>query len=70
MHQRDDLETFTQTHTMGQNTSRARMLLESLDGFEASIPHELYAFDLVRLQFGDDMFVHRNEFLFGFGVEI
>jgi hypothetical protein len=46
------------------------MLLESLDGFEASIPHELYTLDLMRLQFGDDMFVHRNEFLFGFRVEI
>ena len=68
--QGDDLQTFTKTHAMSQDTSGARMFFDSLNRFKRRVPHKLDSFHLMGLQFGHKMLVNRYQLGFSLGIEI
>lgn len=68
--QRHHLKTLAETHAVGEDTAGSRVLLNALQRLKTGVPHELDAFDLVRLELLGQVRVHRHQLLFGGGVKV
>lgn len=70
VHQRHDLQSFTKTHAMRQNTSATVVFIKLINRFKTGIPHEFHTLTLMRLQLLHQFLINRNELFFRFRIKV